>query len=215
MNTFKVILIISICFYLSLNTSFSQIQKSESEVSVSLYNGGNWQAYNYGLKNLNYNFGLQSEYKLKKNISAVIDAGFDFEHFKEVKSVLSGFSTGSSTKLVMFKFTAGINYYIPLQKSAKIFLNANIGDYVERILYPGVGLATELVNPVDDSWSSHFGISTGAGFENNLLKNVKWTFHFKYHYIFNRNVDLSNLGIEQKNWDMKFFNINLGLKYYF
>jgi len=215
MKTLKAFLSFLLCFYFLLNSAFSQIQPAGSKFSVSIYNGGNWRTYNYGLADLNYNFGFQGERKLNTKLSFVIDAGFDFKHFKEVKSITENYSTSSSTKLVMCKFTAGINYYIPIQKNGKVFLNANIGDYIERFLYPSTGNITDLTNPVDEKWNNRFGISAGVGFENELYKKLNWIFHFKYHYIFNRNVELSNPEIYEKNWDMKFLNINLGLKYNF
>ncbi|MFA5405112.1 MAG: outer membrane beta-barrel protein [Ignavibacteria bacterium] len=204
MDNKKVVLAVTLLFlFISLN-SFSQIKNKTlvNKFSVSISNGGYWRASNYGMKNLNYNIALQGEYKINKNISAVLNTGFDFEHFKENNiSFDPNLNTPSSTKLVMFELTTGINYYIPIQKKANAFLTTNLGYYNERVFISST-LLKQFEN-VDENWSGKFGINGGLGFESGFFKNIDWTFLAKYHYLFS----------EDDN--MKFVSINLGLKYNF
>jgi hypothetical protein len=188
-------------------SGYSQIRDKpiDSKFSVSLLNGGYWNAYNYGLKNLNYNIAIQGEYKINKYFSAVINTGFDFQHFKEdLVSLRSNLNVSPSAKLVMFEFTTGMNCYFPVQRNSKILLSANLGYYNERIYFPILDdLSYQQFKYVDDNWSGRFGINGGFGFESGVYRNVNWVFQAKYNCIFT------------DERDMKFVNINLGLKYSF
>lgn len=105
--------------------------------------------------------------------------------------------------MVMFELTSGVDYYLPVQKKANFILTANLGLYNERMMFPKNNTAEEYINHVEENWNSRFGFNGGLGFESDFYNNLKWNVLAKYHYIFN----------EER--DMKFLNINIGLKYYF
>ena len=201
MDNKKIALPIILLLILFSFQSFAQINnKTEKRFAFSLGGGGFWSSRNYGFGASYYNINIQGEYKISKSISAVVNTGFNFKHFQEEKSVLSEFDHSASTKFVLFEATGGINYYRPIQKNTNLILNANLGLYNERILYLNGQMTKQYI---DEKWNSRFGLNGGVGFESALYNNLNWTMLAKYHYVFNN---------EQ---DMKFFNINLGLKYKF
>lgn len=203
MNNKKIFSVILFSLFIAPLLCVSQINHSPyfNKFAISVNNGGYWQAYNYGLKSLNYNVNILGEYRINKNISTVINTGFDFQYFREERFSLDpGLHLSSSTKLVMFELTAGVNYYIPVQKSSEFYFSANLGNYVERV-NNNPGDFTLPKKRVDDKWSGRFGINSGIGFESAFYNNIEWTFQAKYHYIFD---DADN---------MKFVNINIGFKY--
>jgi hypothetical protein len=201
MENKKIILPIILLFTLISYHGFSQISNNvEKRFAFSLSGGGFLSTYDYGYGRSYYNINVQGEYKINKSISAVVNTGFNFKHFKEEISVLSEYNHTASTKFVLFEATGGINYYRPIQKNTNLILTANLGLYNERILFLNGQMTKQYI---DEKWNSRFGLNGGVGFESALYNNLNWALLAKYHYVFNN------------ERDMKFFNINLGLKYNF
>lgn len=201
-KTTALLILISLFFTQHISSQVRNTKKV-NKFSVLLNGGGFWSLHDYGFGTTNYNISLQGKYRISKSISTVINTGFNFKRFNELKSASPEYKRDASTKLVLFELSSGINYYRNIQENTEMFLTVNAGYYSERIIFPLHGLVTEFYDAVDDSWSGKFGLNGGLGFEAKLSKNIDWVFQAKYHYIFN------------PEKDMKFINLNLGLNYNF